>query len=76
MLGNQREVRVGWVVEHRGCDEAASGGYQSRGRSLGSLRRDGFAFENALERSDFDERVGMDVDIVVLACDIGEEAVP
>lgn len=65
MLGNQSEIGVGGIIEHRSGEEAAGGGDESRRRSLGPLGRDKFAFKDALERRDFDIGVGVDVNIVV-----------
>lgn len=76
MLGDQREVSIRGVVEHRGGEEAARGGDESRGRSLSSPRRDDLPFKNAFEGRNVDERVGVDVDVVVFAGDIGEESLP
>lgn len=76
MLGNQGEVGVGWIVEHRGGEEAAGGGDEGGGRSLSPLRRDDFALEDAFEWGDFDIGVGVDVNVVVFESDIGEEALP
>ncbi|GER25386.1 trigger factor [Striga asiatica] len=76
VLGDQGKVGVGGVIEH-GCGHEAAGGRDERWRgSLSSLGGDGFALEHAFEWGNLHIGIGVDVDVVVLAGCVGEEAFP
>lgn len=76
VLRDYREVRVSRIVEHRGGEESTRRRDETRRRSFSFLGRDYSVLEHTLQRIDFDKRVRVDVNIVLIDAGIGEEAFP